>query len=66
MRIVVSLEFSEKSQIGDIELITFGNRLVQVLWCLEFTLPVEGTHVVEENATLARWHVKNSTFVLVS
>ena len=34
------------------------NRLVQVLWFPEFTLPVEGTHFVEEEATLVRWHVE--------
>ena len=40
-------------KIGNIELFTFGsNRLVQVLWSPEFTLPVEGIHVVVENATL--------------
>ena len=30
-----------------------------VLCLREFTLPVEGTHVVEEDATLVRWHVIN-------
>ena len=39
-------------------LFTFGNGLVQVLWLPEFTLPVEGTHIVEKNATLVRWHVE--------
>ena len=56
--VVVSEEFSEKGQIVDIEPFTFDNRLVQVLWSPEFTLLVERTHVVEENATLVRWHVK--------
>ena len=42
------------------EPLTFGNRLVQILRSLEFTLPVEGTHTVEENATLVRWHVKKN------
>ena len=58
MRVVVSKEFSEKGQIVDIEPFTFDNRLVQVLWSPEFTLLVERNHVVEENATLVRWHVK--------
>ena len=34
MRVVVSSEFSEKCEIGDIELFTFGDKLVQVLWSL--------------------------------
>ena len=45
-------------QLSNTELFTFGNRLVQVLWSPEFTLPVEGTHIVGEDATLVRWHVE--------
>ena len=58
MRVVVFPKFFEKCHICDLELFTFGNTLVQVLWSPEFTLPVEGTHVVEENATLVRGHVE--------
>ena len=30
-------------------------RLVQVLWFPTFTLPVDGTHIVEEKAIRVRW-----------
>ena len=54
MRIVLFPKFFEKWHICDIELFTFGNRLVQVLWLPEFTLPLKGNHIVVENATLVR------------
>ena len=52
MRVVVCPEFSEKRQPGDVELFTLGNWLTHVLCLPEITLPVERTHVVEEDATL--------------
>ena len=33
------------------------NRLINVVSFPKFTLSVEGTHVVEEDAALTRWHV---------
>ena len=62
VRITCALLFPQNSLRSDksatFELLTFGTRLVQVLWSPQFTLPVERTHIVEENATLVHWHVK--------
>ena len=41
----------------DIKIFTFGSRLIQVLWFPEFTLPIEGTEIVEEDAALVSWYV---------
>ena len=57
MPVVVSPELS-KRQLGDVELFTFGNRLLQVLFLSQVHLLVEGTHV-EEDAALVRRHVAN-------
>ena len=50
MSISISPKFSEKCQFCDIELFTFGTKVVKVLWFPEFTLPVERTHIVKENS----------------
>ena len=39
---------------GDVELLLWSDRLVHVLNPPTFTLSVEGTHVVEEDAALIR------------
>ena len=54
--------FSQNSRRNDRSVILyfsfFGNRLTQVLWFSEFTLPIERTHIIEKNTALVLWHVK--------
>ena len=61
MRAVVSPEFCAKWQlriVGNVELFIWRIRFINILNFSKFTLPVEGTHAVEEDAALVCWHVK--------
>ena len=36
----------------------FGDRLIQVLWSPEITLPIERSQIVEEDAAFVSWYVE--------